>query len=267
MAALVEAIAVKNSVLRAAFALDRRLFSRSASGPLIRASCSQRTEEDMTIATASNDQVRTDLLAYLYERHAHATSFKGKRGVAVGIAEIRSAMKERFGYKQDQVIANLHYLIQKGWVVEDIEERPFQTPQGATIPRNQTRYKISADGIDRVEGHSAFKEIPRFAGVNIQATGLNVVTVGDGNQVRADFAAVTRELAAFRAMIADSELSDIDKLSVLADVDGIGTQLIKPAPDKGVIGTLWEGIEKVVTGTQFAGIAAGVGRSLSDALG
>jgi len=44
-----------------------------------------------------------------------------------------------------------------------------------------TWYEISALGIDKIEGGSEFEPKDRYEGINITATGTNVVTLGDGN--------------------------------------------------------------------------------------
>jgi len=43
-----------------------------------------------------------------------------------------------------------------------------------------------------------------------------------------------------------SNLSDEDKLNVIADVESLKNQLSKPEPDKTIVSKLWSGIEKTV---------------------
>lgn len=45
----------------------------------------------------SDDDARSHILQYLYERHCNATSARGKRGAAVKIMVLRGEMKVRHG--------------------------------------------------------------------------------------------------------------------------------------------------------------------------
>jgi len=64
------------------------------------------------------------------------------------------------------------------------------------VPSVVTRYEIAAPGIEKLEGESEFKPPDRYAGINITATGSNVITLGDGNVVNAQFAQLHSELNA-----------------------------------------------------------------------
>jgi len=67
--------------------------------------------------------------------------------------ELRKLMKEKHGYSQSEVISNLDYLVQKGWLTRIEERRTFTTPKGTVQPEPKITYKISDIGIDRLEAH------------------------------------------------------------------------------------------------------------------
>src|SRR5689334_4014869 len=63
-----------------------------------------------------NDQIRKQILRYFYERNDSATSKFGKKGSAAKISDVKRELKERFGLTQAEVMSNLNYLIDQGWV-------------------------------------------------------------------------------------------------------------------------------------------------------
>ncbi|MBC7898761.1 MAG: hypothetical protein H7070_01795 [Saprospiraceae bacterium] len=85
--------------------------------------------------------------------------------------------------------------------------------------------------------------MPKFHDVKIEATGQNIITVGDGNQVNARFENIGEALADLRKAITDSDASESDKLTYVADIDTIQSQLAKPAPNTGIIRAAWESVK------------------------
>jgi len=92
-------------------------------------------------------------------------------------------------------MSNLTHLIDRGWV-KTIDQEKTVRVKGGTVPSVVTRYEIAAPGIEKLEGESEFKPPDRYAGINIAATGSNVITLGDGNVVNAQFAQLHSELNA-----------------------------------------------------------------------
>lgn len=194
-----------------------------------------------------NDEKRNNILQYFYDRNSDATSQYGKKGSSVKISDAKKELKAKYGLSQKEVMSNLTYLIDKGWINKTDIEKTFKT-QAGSIPSVVTWYEISADGIDKLEEQSEFKQAPKYAGININATGQNVITLGDGNVVNAKFADLHAALDELKAEVTASEKVDDDqKLDVVVDIESLKDQLAKSSPNKTIIGHLWSGIEKVVT--------------------
>jgi TATA-binding protein-associated factor Taf7 len=195
-----------------------------------------------------DDEIRDEILRYLYQ--VHRTS-KGLKGVAIGIRDLQAAMKEE-GIKREDLHSNLDYLLQKDWVREDVDRKTYTTPRGTRQESVTRKYKISADGMDRLQEASVFRREESFARINV--TNVHGVTViGTNNVVNTDMTDLSRNLTALESAIAQStSLSDEDKLTVTADLATIQSQLSKQKPNTSVIKTVWGGIEKLVTGAEFA---------------
>lgn len=204
-----------------------------------------------------NDKIRHDILQYFYDRNATATSQYGKKGSSVKISDAKRELKAKYGLEQKSVVSNLTYLIDKGWINKTDIEKTVRT-KGGSIPSTVTWYEISADGIDKIEGESEFQQAPKYAGININASGQNVITLGDGNVVNAKFADLHSSLDELKAEVSSSpDIDDNQKLDLVVDIESIKDQLAKPNPNKTIIGYLWSGVEKVVTG---AGMVDVVGK-------
>ncbi len=136
--------------------------------------------------TLSPNEIRKILLQYFYDRNTNATSARGKKGYAVKISDVRAELKVGHGLLQKEVVGNLNYLISQGWIEEEQIEKSVPLPTGTVIPQATSFYKITAAGIDKIEGPGEFT-MDKFKGVRIEATGQNIITVGDGNQVNAKY--------------------------------------------------------------------------------
>jgi len=187
-----------------------------------------------------NDIIREKILYHLYELHQRARSLKS---AATNIRDLKGAMKQK-GISQQDVVANLDYLIQKEWVKPVIEQKTFTTKAGISVPSTSTRYKITDVGIDKIEGESAFQRRDRYAGINIKNI-QGIIVIGDENVVNAKYSDLYQVLNELEKSVSlSNELSDEDKLNVTADVESLKNQLSKPEPDKTIVSKLWSGIEK-----------------------
>ena len=193
-----------------------------------------------------NDKIRQQILEWFYERNASATSQYGKKGSSVKISVVKKGLKEAHTLSQQQVMSNLTYLIDKGWINKSEIEKTVQV-KGLTIPSTVTWYEISSAGIDKIEGESEFKECGKYAGINISATGTNVITLGDGNIVNSEFAALHSKLSNLKNAVAQSSLDESQKLDISVDIESLKDQLVKANPDKTIIGYMWSRIQDFAT--------------------
>lgn len=193
-----------------------------------------------------NDEIRHKILQWFYDRNTNATSQYGKKGSSSKISEVKKGLKESFGLSQKQVMSNLTYLRDKGWINKTDVEKTVQV-RGGTVPSTLTWYEISSAGIDKIEGESEFKESGKYAGINISATGTNVITLGDGNVVNVQFEDLHNELSKLKRAVANSSLNDSQKLDISVDIENIKDQLAKANPDKTIIGHLWSRVKDIAT--------------------
>lgn len=145
----------------------------------------------------TNTEIRQLLLRYFYDRNRNATSTMGKRGSAIRISGIKSELKSLHGLTQQQVHSNLTYLISQGWIEERAVEKEVRTRGGTTVPSVTKYYQITASGIDKIEGPGEFT-MQKFHGIKIEATGQNIITLGDGNQINAQFGELGHRLVELR---------------------------------------------------------------------
>jgi len=170
----------------------------------------------------------------------------GKRGSAVKIRDIKAQLKEQHGLTQQEVQSNLTYLLSQGWVEEREVKKEVRAKGGTVIPSVTKYYQITAAGIDKIEGPGEFT-MPKFQGININATGQNIITLGDGNQINAQFTDLGSALVELREAITRSEAPEREKMSLVADIDTIESQLAKPQPNKGIITAAWESVKGAAT--------------------
>ncbi len=194
-----------------------------------------------------NDEIRQKLLEYFYNRNVNATSRFGKKGSAVKIRDIKKETKELYGLKQQQVVSNLNYLIDRDWV-KTIDVEKTVRVSGGTVPSKVTWYEITAKGIDRIEGGSEFQPKERYAGINITATGSNTITLGDGNVVNVKYKELHQELNDLKEAITESNaISDTEKLDIAVDIESMKDQLAKAQPNKTLVSPLWIAIKRAAT--------------------
>lgn len=198
------------------------------------------------------------MLHYFYERNRNATSARGKKGSAVKISDVKRELKAEDGLTQQEVQSNLTYLISQGWVEEEKIEKSFTTDRGTAIPASTSYYKITAAGIDKIEGEGEFT-MPKFHGIKIEATGQNIITLGDGNKIDARFSELGTELANLRTAITDSGADEAQKLTLVADIETIQSQLAKPSPNKSIVAAAWETAKGAATINGCVGFVTKIG--------
>lgn len=196
------------------------------------------TKKKDVLSTLTNNEIRHIMLQYFYDRNKNATSSRGKKGSAVKISDVKKDLKAARGLAQQQVQSNLTYLLSQGWIEEDVVQKSFKAPGGTVIPSTTIFYKITAAGIDKIEGPGEFT-MPKFHGIKIAATGQNIITLGDGNQVNATFGELGQALVELRGAIIKSNSPEAQKMDLIADIDTIQSQLAKPEPNKDIIKAAW----------------------------
>jgi hypothetical protein len=197
------------------------------------------------VVTRSNTEIRSIVLRYFYDRNAAATSARGKRGYAVKISDVRRELKASHNLSQQEVMSNLNYLLSQGWVGEDKVEKSVPLPSGTVIPNTTSYYRITAAGIDKLEGPGEFT-MDKFKGIKIEATGQNIITVGDGNQVNAQYQDAAGALVELKqALLQSTSVTEAQKLDGVADIDSIQSQLAKSSPNRGIIQGAWEAMKKL----------------------
>jgi hypothetical protein len=160
---------------------------------------------------------------------------------------VRKELKASHGLTQQDVVGNLNYLMSQGWIAEEQIQKSVPLPSGTVIPQATSYYKITASGIDKIEGPGEFT-MDKFKGIKIEATGQNIITVGDGNQVNASFKDAAGALVDLKqALLKTDTISEAQKLEVVADIDSIESQLAKAKPNPSVIQGAWEGVKKLDT--------------------
>lgn len=211
-----------------------------------------------TPPSRTNDEIRSLMLHYFYDRNKNATSSMGKKGSAVKISDIKSELKSQHQLSQPEVQSNLTYLLSQGWVEEKEVQKQFQAKGGTVIPSATRFYQITAVGIDKIEGPGEFT-MDKFHGIKIEATGQNIITLGDGNQINAQFGELGKALVELREAITGSTASEVEKLTLVANIDTIQSQLATPQPNKGIIKAAWEVVSGAAVINGCAGFVQKVG--------
>jgi hypothetical protein len=191
----------------------------------------------------TNNEIRALMLQYFYDRNRNATSSRGKKGSSVKISDVKRELKASHSLAQQEVQSNLTYLISQGWVKEDAVEKSYTAPGGTIIPSATHFYTITAPGIDKIEGPGEFT-MPKLHGIKIEATGQNIITLGDGNQINAKFGDLGQSLAELRKAITSSDVAESTKLELVADIDTIQSQLAKTEPNPTIIKSAWEVVKR-----------------------
>jgi hypothetical protein len=170
----------------------------------------------------------------------------GKKGSAVKISDVKAELKVQHGLTQQEVQSNLTYLLSQGWVEEKHVQKQFRAKGGTVIPSVTTFYQITAAGIDKIEGPGEFT-MSKFHGIKIEATGQNIITLGDGNQIDARFSDLGQTLVELRHAITESSVPENQKMSFVADIDTVQSQLAKPEPNHNIIAAAWQSLQLAAT--------------------
>ena len=192
-----------------------------------------------------SDTCRKAILKFLYEVHESARSRKSNRA---SISELKRELK-KLGFKEQEIVSELDYLIEANWVKVEKDEYEFTTPKGFTRKQVKEYYKISDVGINYFEGPSEFQRVEKsIAGIKV--TNIKGVTViGDSNLVvNSQYPDLFRLISVLSEVVRTSDqLTDEEKLNYVKDMDTIKDQLAKPSPDKNIILLAWEKLKPLAT--------------------
>lgn len=188
------------------------------------------------------DRARKDLLEYLYHKFSKARSRKSQ---TASVGETKKALKSK-GYRENDIMQALTFLIDRGWVTEEKETRQITLKWGPKIVE-KIRYRITDRGVERFEGQSSFESSDRYRGINI--TNIHGITVvGQHNVVQTKFSDLYEALDSLGEQVrSNGQISDQEKLVYQAEVDTIKTQLAKPEPKREIIKSAWESLSKLAT--------------------
>jgi len=208
-----------------------------------------------------NDAARDAILRTLQGVHRRARS---PRSAGIGIRDLQALLKPQ-GFRQQDVAANLDYLVQKGWVREVVEERTFTTAGGTRQSSAKITYKISDLGLDKLEGASTYGR-PPSGGINV-TTISGVTIVGDGNVVNTNYVGAATALSELRSqLLAAESVPEEDRLNAVADIDSLQGQLQKPSPTKEIVKSLWATVSAIATAAGFVDGAERVASALGPLL-
>ncbi|MCC7435382.1 MAG: hypothetical protein IT363_11915 [Methanoregulaceae archaeon] len=181
------------------------------------------------IAEGRDDLVRSAILRHLYNSRKRRT--KGFK-----TTEIEKELK-RSGIRAGEVRSNLPYLLDNEWVVREESERQFRAKGGTMQSATATRYRISAKGVDLVNGQGSpyTQNQGKYAGIHIENV-QGTVILGDNNTVSERAVEVIRPLDALaQALEASVEVENQVKYDMLAELGTLRAALTKPEPNRTVV--------------------------------
>jgi hypothetical protein len=182
-----------------------------------------------------------------------------QRGAAVTFMVLSGALRDAHGLPRQRVVSNLTYLTSEGYVDVIEVSKSFTTRHGTVIPSVTRYYCISAAGINKVGGTTQFKR-ETVPPVRVEAIGQNIITVGDGNQVSATFDQNLAGLSVLRdAVKAAPQMSVVDKMDLLTDINLMKSQFATPNPDRAVLHMLWRRIENTAVVAGLGDVVAKLG--------
>jgi len=216
-----------------------------------------------TTTTFTEDDVREVILRFLYNKWKNPS---GMSSAKPKINEIKKALKQK-GIDHKQVIRNLQYLIDTGWVKEIVKTSTFRTPKGNLVNSESVSYMIGSQGIEHFDARSKFGKREAAAGIRIENV-PGVVVIGNNNVVRQEFSNLFKSLDELNDKIKlTSELTDEQKVEYSYDVRTIQDQLAKPSPDKGILNKAWGALKFVGTIGSVANVWEKVRTGLEQAFG
>ena len=175
--------------------------------------------------------------------NASTTSERGKRGSHVQISNITNELKALRFLSQQQMAAQLPYLLSYGWVAKISDHCAPSTKESAQIPRSQEWQRVTIHGIDRIdESLSAFVRQCPTVDVNIRAVNSGV-QIGADNVIKSAFVDLSEELGGLNKTVADWDMADEEKRTLIAETETTNGQSAKPMANESIVKTTaWDSI-------------------------
>ncbi|NWF86227.1 hypothetical protein HXY32_00185 [Candidatus Bathyarchaeota archaeon] len=190
----------------------------------------------------SNDEIREMILKLFYDVHKKAYSPKRMR---LKISDFKRKFKNS-GIKSSDLLNNLDYLVQTGFIVKEEDTRQITTSKG-TFPSKTVYYKASHTTMDYFDGISKFqkvdKSISRVDVTNIQ--GVTNIISGDSNVIiNSQYVDLYKNLDLLSDVVLKSgSLGNEEKLNYIGEINTIKAQLGKTNPDRSIIKKAWEKLQ------------------------
>lgn len=203
--------------------------------------------------------VRDRILRFLFQKRSRRT--KGFK-----TTEIEKALKPE-GVRAGEVRANLSYLMDNEWVVREEFERTIRTKHGTTQNATDTRYRISAKGVDLINGQGSpySQNKGKYAAIHIENVSGTVI-LGDQNVVSAHAVDVVRPLENLaKAVEGSPNLSDEEKHDYLSELATLRAAVTKREPNKTVIGAVVKALEPLANVATIASFVQGLFQALRGA--
>ena len=192
------------------------------------------------VAAPTRSEIRRNILRWFYDLNK-------KGGASKGMQDLCRGVKDAYDYKAPLVKEHLTYLCDLGYVYKETVMTQVRTGQ-TMREQPKVSYRVSAKGIEFMEGKSEFSDKERYPGINIKATGGSTVVLGDGNIVNSTYRPLYDELGKLLHAVADSsELNDSAKLEVSVNIETIRDQLALDRPSKTIVDTAWETANRICT--------------------
>ena len=184
------------------------------------------------------DEIRDQILEYFYEMYRNRSgTFHGRERGDIAASNISKSSK----YDKREISRNLEYLAKSGWIEHVIKYEPARGDPNIKLEKHS--YEITKEGIDLIEGESKYMN-DKYQGINISNVG-GVVVLGDKNIVNQNYKELNNLLNELSEDIRKEDIDDTEKLNVIADIETMQQQIMKPNPDKGILSKAWENIKGI----------------------
>jgi hypothetical protein len=207
------------------------------------------SKRKISVLKRTDEEIQEIILRSLYELHQKSGTRTGSK---LKLTEIKKLLKKE-NLSPKEIIRNLDYLIQNGWINEEREKYQFR--KGRSIFNSERKfYKISSVGIDHFQGPSKFQKVESNKGINIKNI-QGIIQIGEGNYVNANYRDLYQNLNLLNEEIKKKiNFSDEEKLNFQADIETIKSQLSKLNPDKKIIKSIWAKLERLANVNSIASL-------------